>query len=84
MSVEKKIDTLTDIVRATQQDVAAIKQTLGGNTSLGQKGLSEDHGDLKKAYYKTKTEVGRLKWIASLIAGGISAVIAGVTAYFKG
>ena len=83
MSVESKIDRLTELVQDQSEEIAKITIVLGGS-GMGDKGLIEQMSELKNVTYKNKQEVSRLKWFASLIATGISTIIAGITAYFKG
>ena len=83
MSVESKIDRLTELVQDQSEELAKITIVLGGS-GMGDKGLIEQMSELKNVTYKNKQEVSRLKWFASLIATGISTIIAGITAYFKG
>ena len=64
-------------------DIASVKQTLGGNEQTGQPGLYEDHRNLKTSYYKTKSEVSKLKWIASGIATFISGVWAAIVTWIN-
>lgn len=82
MSVEPKIDKLTDLVKDQSEEIAKITIVLGGS-GLGDKGLIEQMSELKESHYENKREVSKLKWLASLIAGGVSALIAGVAAFFK-
>ena len=82
MSVESKIDDLTELVRDQSADIAKITTVLGGS-GMGDKGLIEQMSDLKTSHYKTKSDVGRLKWITSGIATGVSSIIGGAIAYFK-
>lgn len=82
MSVESKIDDLTILVQDQTADIAKITTVLGGS-GMGDKGLIEQMQDLKVSHYKTKADVGRLKWIAGGIASGVSSIIGGAIAYFK-
>ena len=82
MSVESKIDRLTELVQDQSEEIAKITIVLGGS-GMGDKGLIEQMSELKNVTYKNKQEVSRLKWFAGLVAGGISAIITGAAAYFK-
>ena len=82
MSVEKKIDNLTTLVQDQSDSIAKITTVLGGS-GMGDKGLIEQMSDLKVSHYKSKQEVSKLKWFASLIAGGVSAIIAAITGWIN-
>lgn len=82
MSVEGKIDRLTELVQDQSEELAKITIVLGGS-GMGDKGLIEQMSELKHSHYNSKQEISRLKWFASLIATGISTIIAGVATFFK-
>lgn len=88
--LEDKIDRLTELVLSQDEkldhavkDIASVKQTMGGNKELGQKGHMEEFQTLKGDYYKTKSEVNKLGWKVSLIPIFISTGIAAMAAWFK-
>lgn len=66
--IEKKVDQITTVL---------------GGSGMGDNGLIAQHRELKSDYYKTKSEVSKLKWFASLIATGVSALVTGIATFFK-
>jgi len=80
--IEGKIDKLTDLVQDQSEELAKITTVLGGS-GLGDKGLIEQMSELKTSHYKTKADVGKLKWIASGIATFVSAIWAAVVTWYN-
>jgi len=67
-----QLDRIEQSITDQSSELAKITTVLGGS-GMGDKGLIEQMQDLKVSHYKTKSDVGRLKWIAS----GIATVIGG-------
>lgn len=86
MGVESKIDRIlaSQAAMQTQQAVMCndIKHMLEDNVEFKQ-ATNVKIDKLTSSHYKTKADVGRLKWIASGIATGVSSIIGGAIAYFK-
>lgn len=79
--VESKLDNLTTMVQDQSDEIAKITTVLGGS-GMGDKGLIEQMSSLSQSHYKSKQEISKLKWFASLIAGAISTVTAGLVSWF--
>ena len=86
MSLESKIDRMlaSQATMHTQQAVIFndIKHIIKDNAEF-KESTNKAIGTLKTSHYKTKADVGRLKWIATGIASGVSTLIGGAIAYFK-
>ena len=81
-----KIDDIASAVARIEEKqdglcaaISTIKQVLGGS-GLGDTGLIEQMTALKGDYYKTKSEVKKLKWGAGLL---VAAVAGGASYLYK-
>lgn len=82
MSLDSKIDKLTTLVQDQSEELAKITTVLGGS-GMGDKGLIEQMSELKTSHYKTKSDVSKLKWIASAIATFVSGVWAAIMTWWN-
>jgi len=73
---------MSDQLDRIEQKVDQITTVLGGS-GMGDKGLIDQHRELKTEYYKTKGEVSKLKWVATAIATFVSGLWAAIVSYFN-
>jgi len=88
MSIEKKIDDLTDLIKLQSDKIDCIDdkcksvvKVLGGS-GLGEKGLLEQFDDLQESHHKLKRKVRdkdvQNKTLTGLLGGGV-----GIWEYLK-
>jgi len=82
MSVETKIDTLTDLIKSQSDKMDCIDDkckritTVLGGSGLGDKGIIEQFGEYKESHHKLKRNVRDQNIVTRVLTGILGGIIA--------